>query len=211
MLVSHALLAPCRAQQTLRLHCLQQCTILMPDQPCLPAQACTLAVTKGSRQAACTLRKQCPRPPISPVCRPQRHSADHNQEDASHFDSGSYPASARRSQSDVSQYKAYDRAARQEQGAENSPAMYSSAGSAERLAGSSKDGMSGSDQPKQRSASGLRETGSGASVEEEQAGADAQQTDQAKPQHHATSMTPADLANYGPFANAAPFGDSDDE
>eukprot|EP00891_Asterochloris_glomerata_P002164 jgi/Astpho2/2164/fgenesh1_pg.00040_%23_20_t len=143
--------------------------------------------------------------------RPQRHSADHNQEDASHFDSGSYPASARRSQSDVSQYKAYDRAARQEQGAENSPAMYSSAGSAERLAGSSKDGMSGSDQPKQRSASGLRETGSGASVEEEQAGADAQQTDQAKPQHHATSMTPADLANYGPFANAAPFGDSDDE
>ena len=90
--------------------------------------------------------------------------------------------------------------------------MYNSAGSAERPAGNGKDGKAGSSPPKQRSASGLREAGPAAPVEEEQAGAAAQQTDKAKPQHHTSSMTPADLANYGPFANAAPFSaDSDDE
>ena len=90
--------------------------------------------------------------------------------------------------------------------------MYNSAGSAERPAGITKDGMAGSDPPQQRSPAGLREAGPAAPVEEEEAGVAAQQADKAKPQHHATSMTPADLANYGPFANAAPFSaDSDDE
>ena len=140
----------------------------------------------------------------SPVCRPQQHSADANLEDVSLYDSGSYPASMRRSQSDVSQHMAYDQAVRQEQEAGTAPAMYNSAGSAERPAGS--------DPSKQRPASGLREAEPAAPVEGEQAGASARQTDQAKPQHHTTSMTPADLANYGPFANAAPFSaDSDDE
>ena len=148
----------------------------------------------------------------SPVCRPQRHSADQNLEDVNLFDSGSYPASARRSQSDVSQFKAYDRAVRQEQEAAKAPAMYNSAGSAERPAESGKDGMAGSPRPKERSASGLRGAGPAAPVEQEQAGAADQQTDKAKPQHHASTMTPAALANYGPFANAAPFtDDSDDE